>query len=162
MRDTGQVSRGGIVLTQDPYRCYSTGMFSDTDISSRLKRVREGDRGAAAELFPLVHAELHRLARKHMADQRASHTLQPTALVNEAYLKLVQNDRQDLADRPHFFRLAASPVFRPSMRRWRLLICPPSCASQRQGSGALRLLQGSEIPAEQRPLHVHVVSKRIP
>ena len=106
-------------------------MFSDTDISSRLKRVREGDRGAAAELFPLVHAELHRLARKHMADQRASHTLQPTALVNEAYLKLVQNDRQDLADRPHFFRLAASAM--------RTVLVDHARTKQRQKRGGDRL-----------------------
>lgn len=75
-----------------------------------LSRARDGDGSAAEALFPLVYAELRRLAGHYMAHQGAAHTLQPTALVNEAYLKLVDVDAARLSDRAHFFRLAASAM----------------------------------------------------
>jgi RNA polymerase sigma-70 factor, ECF subfamily len=67
----------------------------------------QGDKTALDELTPLVHAELRRMARLHMAGEAPGHTLQPTALVNEAFLRLA--DWQDVAvkDRAHFFALAA-------------------------------------------------------
>lgn len=75
-----------------------------------LRRLKDGDTDASRALFPLVQRELHRLAGKYMRGQRQDHTLQPTALVNEAWLKLVDVDHADVNDRAHFFRLAASAM----------------------------------------------------
>jgi len=66
-----------------------------------------GDESALAQLTPLVHDELHRLARRQMRNERAGHTLQTTAVVNEAYLKLVDLARVRWQDRVHFFSMAA-------------------------------------------------------
>ena len=75
-----------------------------------LRRVKAGDSEASKELFPVVREELHRLAAKYMRAQRADHTLQATALVNEAWIKLVDVDHADVTDRAHFFRLAATAM----------------------------------------------------
>lgn len=80
------------------------------DASILLRRIAAGDESATADLFPVVQEELRRLARRYMAAQPGGHTLQATALVNEAYLKLVRGDRAHAADRAHFFRLAASAM----------------------------------------------------
>ena len=67
----------------------------------------QGDEGALERLIPLVHGELHRIAKRHIARERADHSLQATALVNEAYLRLV--DAHDVAwqDRAHFLAVSA-------------------------------------------------------
>ncbi len=75
-----------------------------------LSRATRGDGAAAEQLFPLVYDELRRLAGAYMAKQAAAHTLQPTALVHEAWVKLVDVERSDVEDRAHFFRLAASAM----------------------------------------------------
>jgi len=66
-----------------------------------------GDESALAQLTPLVHNELHRLARRQMRNERVGHTLQTTAVVNEAYLRLVDLTRVRWQDRAHFFAMAA-------------------------------------------------------
>jgi len=66
-----------------------------------------GDESALAELTPIVHGELHRLARRQMRGERVGHTLQTTAVVNEAYLRLVDLSRVRWQDRTHFFAIAA-------------------------------------------------------
>ena len=66
-----------------------------------------GDSGAVEKLLPLVHAELRRIARRHMAGERPDHVLQATALVNEVYLRLVDIHRVQWQDRAHFFAMAA-------------------------------------------------------
>lgn len=66
-----------------------------------------GDEAALEQLMPLVHAELRRLARGYMGRERPGHSLQPTALVNEAYLRLVGLRRMRWQDRTHFFAMAA-------------------------------------------------------
>jgi RNA polymerase sigma factor (TIGR02999 family) len=66
-----------------------------------------GDQAAFDELVPLVHEELRRLARRHMGHERPGHTLQPTALVNEAYLRLIDVNRVQWQNRAHFFAMAA-------------------------------------------------------
>ncbi len=80
------------------------------DATLLLRRAKAGDPEASKELFPLVREELHRLAARYMRAQRADHTLQATALVNEAWIKLVDVDGADVADRAHFFRLAATAM----------------------------------------------------
>jgi len=67
----------------------------------------QGDESALARLMPLVQDELHRLARREMRGERPGHTLQTTALVNEAYLRLIDARRVRWQDRAHFFALSA-------------------------------------------------------
>jgi RNA polymerase sigma factor (TIGR02999 family) len=68
---------------------------------------RAGDGGAVEKLIPLVHAELRRIAKRHMAGERQDHLLQATALVNEVYLRLIDIRRVQWQDRAHFFAVAA-------------------------------------------------------
>jgi RNA polymerase sigma factor (TIGR02999 family) len=77
------------------------------EITQLLQAWSEGDQGALEQLMPLVYDELHRLARHYMADERPGHTLQATALVNEAYLRLANSERGDWRDRAHFFAVSA-------------------------------------------------------
>ena len=72
-----------------------------------LRAWAAGDAAALEQLIPLVHDELRRLARRFMAGERAGHTLQPTALVNEAYLRLVDLRQMQWQDRAHFLAMAA-------------------------------------------------------
>ncbi|MGE0885789.1 MAG: sigma-70 family RNA polymerase sigma factor [Blastocatellales bacterium] len=67
----------------------------------------EGDRGAFDQLIPLVYAELHRIAERSLHQEQEGHTLQPTALVNEAFLKLCDQTRVEWQNRLHFFAVAA-------------------------------------------------------
>ena len=71
-----------------------------------------GERTAFDRLVPLVTHELHQLARRYLRDERRGHTLQPTALVNEAYLRLIELDRIQWQDRAHFFAMAARTMRR--------------------------------------------------
>ena len=75
-------------------------------VTQLLKAMRTGDERAAEQLLPLVYQELHRLARSYMRGERAEHTLQPTALINEAYLRLAQGEI-DWQNREHFIGVAA-------------------------------------------------------
>ncbi len=77
------------------------------DVTALLIDWRNGDDGAVQKLLPLVHDELWRLARRHMSGEAPDHILQPTALVNEVYLRLVDVRRVQWQDRAHFFAMAA-------------------------------------------------------
>jgi len=81
-------------------------------ITQGLLRLREGDSSAAAELFPMVYDELRALAASYFRQERSDHTLQPTALVHEAYMKLVNQKRAQWKDRAHFFAVAAEAMRR--------------------------------------------------
>jgi len=81
-------------------------------ITQLLRSWNQGDQGAMEQLMPLVYDELHRLAQRYMADERPGHTLQTTALVNEAYIRLVDSTQLDLKDRNHFFALCAQVMRR--------------------------------------------------
>ena len=72
-----------------------------------LTRVSEGDKDAVSQLIPLVYDELRQIAARHMARERSDHTLQATALVHEAYLRLVKPRRTHWQNRAHFFGVAA-------------------------------------------------------
>jgi RNA polymerase sigma-70 factor, ECF subfamily len=76
------------------------------EITQLLQAMHTGDRSAADKLLPLVYKELHRLAAAYMRRERPDHTLQPTALINEAYLRLAGED-VDWNGRAHFIGLAA-------------------------------------------------------
>ena len=73
---------------------------------------RGGDQAALEQLIPLVHDELRRLARRHMAHERVGHTLQATALVNEAFVRLIDVQQVKWQDRAHFFAIAARALRR--------------------------------------------------
>jgi len=81
-----------------------------SDVTRILDRVEQGDPQAAAELLPLVYEELRRLAASKMAHQAPGQTLQATALVHEAYLRLTGGGRDQWQDRAHFFRAAADAM----------------------------------------------------
>ena len=81
-----------------------------TDVTRLLDAAAAGDRRAAADLLPAVYAELRQLAAARLANEKAGHTLQPTALVHEAYLRLVGDQRFD--HRGHFFAAAAEAMRR--------------------------------------------------
>jgi RNA polymerase sigma factor (TIGR02999 family) len=82
------------------------------DVTQILEAVQKGDPKAADELLPLVYEELRKLAAAKMAREAAGHTLQPTALVHEAWLRLVGNQNQEWAGRAHFFAAAAEAMRR--------------------------------------------------
>ena len=81
-----------------------------TQITHLLDRLRGGDRTAVDELMPLVYDELRRIAQTFMRRQPPGHTLQPTALVNEAFLKVFGQDTPELADRAHFRALMSRAI----------------------------------------------------
>ncbi len=77
------------------------------EVTQLLLAWNAGDQTALDQLIPLVHAELHRLAKHCMHSERAGHTLQTTALVNEAYLRLIDASKVKWESRAHFFAIAA-------------------------------------------------------
>ena len=87
-------------------------MHNPTEITSLLARVRLGESRAADELLPAVYDELRRLAESHLQHERQDHTLQATALVHEAYLRLVDQTDVSWQNRTHFFAVAAQAVRR--------------------------------------------------
>ncbi len=82
-------------------------MDSSEDVTALLDDWSRGDRGALTQLVPLVYAELRRMAARQLGSERTDHTLQPTALVHEVYLRLVDQRRVDWHGRAHFFGVAA-------------------------------------------------------
>lgn len=117
-----------------------------SDVTQILERVERGDGKAAEELLPLVYEELRRLAAAKMAQEQPGQTLQPTALVHEAWLRLVRTPEQNWQNRTHFFRTAAE-----CMRR--ILIDNARRKQQiRHGGGQQRIpLDGLEIADDSDP-----------
>lgn len=86
--------------------------LSENEVTLVLSRLNAGDAEAAQKLLPLVYEELRRLARYKMAGESSGHTLQPTALVHEAWLRLVTPGEQSWQNRAHFFTAAAEAMRR--------------------------------------------------
>lgn len=101
----------------------------------------EGDQGALEKLMPVVYDELRRLARHYMADERPDHTLQTTALVNEAYLRLVDSAQFNWESRAHFFGICAG-----MMRR--ILVDWARARQAQKRGGAVQNLELDEALAE--------------
>jgi len=80
---------------------------SKGDVTQLLELYRRGDQNAEAELFKRVYSELHRLAAYYLRGERSDHMLQPTALVNEAYLRLAAQREKDWQNRAHFIAVSA-------------------------------------------------------
>jgi len=83
------------------------GLSSSHEVTSLLKAWSGGDKEALEKLTPLVYRQLHKIAQRYMAGERSGHTLQTTALVNEAYLRLVDCGKVNWQDRAHFFAVSA-------------------------------------------------------
>jgi RNA polymerase sigma factor (TIGR02999 family) len=82
------------------------------DITQILEQTRAGDRDAYERLMPLVYGEMRQLAARYLRRERIDHTLQPTALVHEAFLKLIGQRHVDWKNRAHFFGIAAQAMRR--------------------------------------------------
>ncbi len=80
------------------------------DVTELLNAWRNGDAGAFEELLPLVYGELRRIARRHMRGQQPDHTLQPTALIHEAYIRMAGQSAGMWRNRDHFFGVAATAM----------------------------------------------------
>jgi RNA polymerase sigma-70 factor (ECF subfamily) len=106
---------------------------SQQQLTDLLTRWSAGDDRALSQLTPLVYDELRRIAHRHMGGQRPDHTLQTTALVNEAYLRLADQTNPRWQDRAHFFAVAARAM------RQIVVDYARSQQSQKRGGGLLRI-----------------------
>src|SRR5260370_14826002 len=109
-------------------------------VTHLLEAWRKGDPAAPGKLMPLVYNELRRIARRYMARENAGHTLQTTALVNEAYLRVVNQHDAVLSDRLHFYAIAAQ-----MMRR--LLVDHAPRRDRNKRGGGLDRVSLNEEPA---------------
>lgn len=117
------------------------------DVTQILFAIEKGDPRAAAELLPLVYDELRKLATARMAEERADHTLQPTALVHEAYLRLVgAGQSNDWDGRGHFFAAAAEAMRRILVESARRKI------RLKRGGGSTQAELPDDLPAPAAPL----------
>lgn len=110
------------------------GTDSRDGVTELLSRWNDGDVAARDALIPLVYDELRRVAKKHLAGQRSDHTLQATALVHEAYLRLVNRKAANWQGRTHFFALATQ------MMRQILVDHARMHSAAKRGGGAVTLL----------------------
>jgi RNA polymerase sigma factor (TIGR02999 family) len=116
------------------------------EVTQLLQAWRGGERAALDRLVPLVQAELHRLAHIYMTRERPGHTLQTSALVNEAYLRLIDIKKVDWQDRAHFFAISANVMRRVLMQYARL-----RGAGKRGGGEAVRVeLDEAFVPSPER------------
>src|SRR5438045_5044461 len=106
---------------------------SQQRVTELLVQWSHGDDAALAELTPLVYEELRRVAHHHLSGQRPNHTLQTTALVNEAYLRLADQTNPRWQNRAHFFAVAARAM------RQILVSYARSQQAQKRGGGALKI-----------------------
>jgi RNA polymerase sigma factor (TIGR02999 family) len=109
------------------------GSGPGTDVTQLLLRWREGDRQALEQLMPLVYEELRRLARRYLRHERGDHTLQSTALVHEAYLRMAAGGTPQWKNRAHFFGIAARVMRRILVEHAR------ARAANKRGGGACTL-----------------------
>jgi RNA polymerase sigma factor (TIGR02999 family) len=115
------------------------------DVTQILHDWTDGDQNAPERLMPFVYDELRRLARSFLARERDAHTLQPTALVHEAYVRLVDQTRVNWQNRAHFYGIAAS------MMRRILIDHARAHATEKRGGAAIHLsLDDVQVPVEQR------------
>ncbi len=118
-------------------------------ITRLLQEWKDGDESAVDRLFPLVYAELKRQARNYLNKERSNHTLQPTALVHEVYLRLVKLNETNWDDRSHFYAISAI-----TMRRI-LVDHAREFAAEKRGGGFQRItLEGLDVANEQKAVQL--------
>jgi len=121
---------------------------SPQEVTQLLADWGKGDRSALDKLFPLVHSELRRIAQRQMSQERPGHTLQATALVNEAYLKLAGQQGFDWQNRAHFFAVCAQVM------RHILIDHARAHARDKRGGGAVKVsLNDALVVAEDQASH---------
>ncbi len=120
-------------------------MASSKEVTLLLDRVNDGDSSAAEALMPLLYDELRGLAGGYLRGERAGHTLQPTALVHEAFLKLVGQKNADYKSRGHFMAIAAV-----AMRRILVNHAQKRSAAKR-GGGAKRVPLADDLAVAESP-----------
>jgi RNA polymerase sigma factor (TIGR02999 family) len=132
------------LLSQPISRGVFVNISAPRDVTAYVRQLGLGDSAAGASVTPILYEELRRLARGYLRNERPGHTLQPTALVHEAYLRLVQQKDVEWQDRSHFFGIAA--------RLMRQILVSHAKAHQtgKRGGGAPKLtLEAAEfIPHE--------------
>jgi len=127
------------------------------DVTQILSAIEAGDTQAAAELLPLVYDELRKLAAARMVEENAGQTLQPTALVHEAYLRLVGGEQPDgWNGRGHFFAAAAE-----AMRRILVESARRKRAGKRGGCGRRQPFEGVEPAAPETPEDVLALDEAV-
>jgi RNA polymerase sigma factor (TIGR02999 family) len=122
---------------------------SPQDVTALLVRWRTGDREALDALTPLVYDELRRLARSYLRRERPDHTLDGTALVHEAYMRLVDQRNVEWRNRNHFFALAAELIRRILVDHARARI-----AAKRGGANVKLSLDEALAPADEKDLNI--------
>jgi RNA polymerase sigma factor (TIGR02999 family) len=120
-------------------------MNEPADITAHLQAWSAGEANAREALFPLVYEELRRIARRQLKNERIGHTLDTTALVHEAYLKLIDQTRADFTDRSHFFAVASN-----AMRRILVDYARRYLADKRGGAPRRVSLSDDMLVAEER------------
>lgn len=122
--------------------------LSPPEVTQLLADWGKGDRSALDKLFPLVQSELRRIAQRQMSQERPGHTLQATALVNEAYLKLAGQQGFDWQNRAHFFAVCAQVM------RHILIDHARAHARDKRGGGAIQVsLNEALVVAEDQAAH---------
>jgi RNA polymerase sigma-70 factor, ECF subfamily len=116
------------------------------EVTRLLGEIGRGEKQAVNDLLPLVYDELHRIARSYFRRERGEHTMQPTALVHEAYIRMV-DQRAPLESRGHFMAVAATQV-----RRVLLDYARKHRAARRGGDDQKVLLEDTMVICEQRPV----------
>ena len=127
---------------------------ASTDVTSLLKRYSNGDQEALADLIPQIYDELRRLASTYLRAERLDHTLQTTALVHEAYLRLVDQKQVEWNNRNHFFGVAAQ-----MMRRILVDHARKHVSLKRGGSFARISLEQAAVFSRERPRELIVVDE---
>ena len=142
-------------------------------ITQLLAEWSDGNQSALDELYPLVYEELHRLARRYMSRERKGHTLQTTALINEAYVRLVDQRNVHWANRSHFFAISAQIMRRILIDHARrhayakrgggaqqVSLEQVAVVAREQSSEILRLDEALKTLAKMDPRRCHVVELR--
>ena len=142
-------------------------------ITQLLAEWSDGNQAALDELYPLVYEELHRLARRYMSRERKGHTLQTTALINEAYVRLVDQRNVHWANRSHFFAISAQIMRRILIDHARrhayakrgggaqqVSLEEVALVAREAGSDLMKLDEALKILAKMDPRRCHVVELR--
>lgn len=114
--------------------------ISSQQVTDLLQAWSDGDQTALEQLMPLVYTELHRLAKRYMHRERSGHTLQTTALINEAYLRLIERSHTRWENRAHFFAISAQ------LMRQILVDFARSRRSRKRGGEEFQVSLGEALP----------------
>lgn len=130
-------------------------MDTSGEVTRLLSEIGRGQKDAMNQLLPLVYDELHRLARSYFRRERGEHTLQPTALVNEAYIRMV-DQKAPLQSHGHFLAVAAT-----QMRRILLDYARKRGAARRGGAGQKVILEDTMAVCQQQPVDMIALDKAL-